>query len=273
MTTSADDVEDAAYASIVANLRAAGLVHRKLEQNSYAIEPGSDIAADHLRLPDLRLVDSVNRSLHHSLDNLWALNVLLQKDGPQHFAPYTLVRAALETAATAVWLLEPNSPEERITRRIHLEIDDAAEAKKVANAAGRDGDVEWHRRRNDLRDVLERAGLPLPAENRRLTYVSIVQDIDEAAGTPLSTEVAWRICSGMAHGKLYAFQALAIEASRRQIDDGLIEADYTPSWHNLAVVLGITVKTLRRADLLYELRRVSLLSVRAVPAPPGTRST
>ncbi|MGN5240676.1 hypothetical protein [Rhodococcus sp. SJ-3] len=255
-TTSRDEAEDAAFRSVTANLRFAGTLHGKLEQGRYTIEPLSDLAADHERLPDLRLVDSVNRSLHHSFDNLWALNVLLRKDGPQHFAPYTLIRAALETASTAVWLLAPSDQGERLARRIRLEIDDASEAKKVANAAGRAGNSEWERRKADLDAALERAELSRP-DGDRLSYVTIVQGIDEAAGTQLSTEVAWRVSSGMTHGKLYAFQALAVEGSRRRTEDGLIEADYTPSWHSLAVVLGITVKTLHRADRLYDVRRVA----------------
>lgn len=249
-----DETERVAFESIATNLRFAGRLHRKLEQDCYTIEPGSDIAADHLRFPDLRLVDSVNRSLHHSFDNLWALNVLLQRDSPQHFAPYTLARAALETAATATWLLAPGSQEERLARRIRLEIDDASEAKKVANAAGRDGDTEWVRRKADLLEALERAGLPLPPGDR-LSYVTIIQAIEDAAGTPMSVEVAWRVSSGMTHGKLYAFQALAVESNERRTSDDLIEAEYEPSWHSLAVVLGITVKTLNRADQLFEMRR------------------
>ncbi|KSZ59437.1 hypothetical protein Z045_08995 [Rhodococcus pyridinivorans KG-16] len=261
MTTTSGrrEAEDIAFKLATAHLRFAGILHNRLEQDTYTIEPGSDLAADHHRLPDLRLVDSVNRSLYHSFDNLWALNVLLQSDGPQHFAPYTLIRAALETSATAVWLLAPDRQEERLTRRIRLEIDDASEAKKVANAAGRDGNSEWKRRKSDLDSALERAGLPRPADDR-LTYVTIVKDIDEAPGTQLSTEVAWRVCSGMTHGKLYAFQALATEENKRLTEDGLIEADYTPSWHSLAVVLETTVRNLHRAHQLYELRRTPVCS-------------
>ena len=74
-----------------------------------------------------------------------------------------------------------------------------------------------------------------------------------------STELAWRACSGMSHGKFWSFQMFAAESNRRDTGNGAIQADFKPSYHGLAIVLEVVVRTVHRADSLYDERRKAIL--------------
>jgi hypothetical protein len=67
----------------------------------------------------------------HAMDHLHCLRALIA-DGQllNMYTPYPLVRAALENASTAVWLLAPASRTERIIRRLRLAALDLRSADK-----------------------------------------------------------------------------------------------------------------------------------------------
>lgn len=235
-----------------------GPIEHKRTTAGYPIHPHSSLALDHQRMPGLQVGHSVDRALHHSLDCLWGLDQLLKKTGPQHYAPYLLIRGALESAATAVWLLDPDDRTTRLQRRVAIEVDNEKEAGRAITAAGRGNDHDpdlWNSRMNAL---LDNAGLALK-DCKWTGYGAIVRDIDDAPNTVKSTELAWRACSGMSHGKLWSFQMFAAESNRRDAGNGTIQADYSPSYHNLATVLDVVVQTVHRADSLYDTRRQAIL--------------
>ncbi|WP_139000232.1 hypothetical protein [Rhodococcus zopfii] len=235
-----------------------GPIEHKRTTVGYPIHPHSSLALDHQRMPGLQVGHSIDRALHHSLDCLWGLDQLLKKTGPQHYAPYLLIRGALESAATAVWLLDPDDRTTRLQRRVAIAVNNEHETSKAIAAAGRKDDYDPDRWKTGMSALLSKAGLSLK-DCQWKSYSAIVRDIDDAPNTVKSIELAWRACSGMSHGKLWSFQMFAAESNRRDTGNGTIQADYTPSYHSLATVLDTVVQTVHRADALYDTRRQAIL--------------
>jgi hypothetical protein len=60
--------------------------------------------------------------LHTAVDHLHALRMLMENAGTQHtFAPYTLIRCAIESASTALWILQDDDPRSVAVRTLKLE--------------------------------------------------------------------------------------------------------------------------------------------------------
>ncbi|MDJ0420785.1 hypothetical protein ACVH9Z_38140 [Rhodococcus opacus] len=253
-TTSLDVLDEAGRAKTQQLLKTLADVERKRETGGYSIDPGSDLALDHERMTGLLVSHSVDRALHHSLDCLWGLDRLLVVNGPQHYAPYVLIRGALESAATAVWLLDSDERTTRLQRRVALDIDNSKERSNAIKAAGRAAEDDAEQHKSGLSTLLRDADLTL-RNCQWKGYTAVVQEIDDAPNTMGSVELAWRACSGMSHGKFWSFQVFAAETSRRTLDSTSFQADFSPSYHGLSKVLDVAVRTIHRADALYEKRR------------------
>jgi hypothetical protein len=155
-----------------------------------------------------------------ALDHLHALGTSVMSPTPvlHNSAPYTLMRGAIENAATALWIVHPASRQERITRTLRWFANDA-----------RDGET-----------ARQGAGLPLPGKPLRehiaeLGTIAVACGCDpvEATRNMVSTEMLkyadplfpdtsasvlfiWRLCSGFAHGRQWASL-------------GLLDREVTPS--------------------------------------------
>lgn len=239
--------------------KAVGPLHRKAKEGRYDLHPHSALQLDRDRMPDLPVESSIDRLLMHSYDCLWGMHQLLKHEGQQHFAPYVLLRGAMETAATAVWLLHPDDRTTRLERRAAVEADDAKESANAIRSAGvEDPEDTTGERIRALEPIILRAGLS-PANCKWSGYGAVIKDVDQNPGSRLSLEAAWRSCSGMSHGKFWAFTAVAVESKREMLGPNEFRADFTPSFHPLAIMLGLTVATLQRADRIYDQRRAAIL--------------
>lgn len=251
--------EDTAFNKIRQVFKAVGPIHEKQRAKGYGIHPHSALQLDRDRMPDLPVESTVDRVLFHSLDCLWGLHQLLKHEGQQHFVPYLLLRGALETAATAVWLLAPDDRTTRLERRAAIEANDAIESSKAIESAGvPDPQDTIGDRIRALEPIIQRARLD-PAKCRWGGYGKVIKEIDERPGTRYSLESAWRACSGMSHGKFWAFTAVAVESDRTLIGPSEFRATFTPSYHPMAIMLDLTVATLQRADRLYDERRAAII--------------
>jgi hypothetical protein len=68
-------------------------------------EPGSALAGDARKSPNLQVGHAAWNGVSHSIDHLHALRALMLDARILNiYAPFTLVRSAMENAATAVWL-------------------------------------------------------------------------------------------------------------------------------------------------------------------------
>jgi hypothetical protein len=141
-----------------------------------------------------------------AVDHLDAVRALVQDAGILHArAPFTLLRAALENSATAVWLLAPANRNERVLRRLRLQWADALNgevAHQVLGAALRLSHDGW---KGKLQAEACARGLPdeqvQAVTGRPVSYSGIVKAAgDEAQGCDLTGQDAsfcWMLSSGI----------------------------------------------------------------------------
>jgi hypothetical protein len=83
--------------------------------------PGSPMRTEDERTHPYELSHAAWHSLIHAVDHLNCLHAVLRDARMIHmFAPYSLVRSALENASAAVWMLHPNVRTTRLVRRLRF---------------------------------------------------------------------------------------------------------------------------------------------------------
>ena len=108
-----------------------GAMLDRIESNEpYLVEDLSDLAGDREQIPDLWLDTIATRRLKVAVDYLAGVRDLVTS-GIHYYAPFPLLRAVLESAATAVWLLESDERPVRLRRLVGLHIDDTNNKKSV----------------------------------------------------------------------------------------------------------------------------------------------
>lgn len=124
-------------------------------------------------------------------DNLAAIRALIADAGRTHpWAQYSLIRAALENATTALRLIGPDDPNERWYRRLRLAWNDVHEGEARSLE---DREQQLRALVSDNRDIAGRWSYRTPVRGAA-KYLG--------AGTTANTlEIAWRAYSGLSHGK------------------------------------------------------------------------
>ncbi|MFF2549196.1 hypothetical protein ACFVUY_42470 [Kitasatospora sp. NPDC058063] len=181
-------------------------------QPLWQIGAGSALAGDDARTDPYRLSHSAVLALVVAIDHLRALTALVRrevKDGEQQMllhshAPFTLLRAALENAARAVWLLGPSRRLDRVSRCLRMHHADIANVTAKATLLDFEPDkAEVEERKNRIKALLRAAGVQeadLTNGNLRMPgYGKIVADAGNRTGTA-NAELWWSLCSSLAHG-------------------------------------------------------------------------
>lgn len=198
------------------------------------MEPGSPLVGDDAKTAPHHLSHSAHHALVVAVDHLQALAALMggvERDGRREVLvnthpPFTLLRAALENAARAVWLLGPTLRHERVHRclRMHL-----ADLKGVKAKAELMGEVlsDYERRHDRIMNLLRSAGMPSTAlSNAKLKMPRYSEIVREAGDlTPIGgdrAELMWSACSALAHGDLTATLGL--------LDREIVATEGAVSW-------------------------------------------
>lgn len=94
---------------------------------------------------------TVWRHLSNAVDHLSCLQALFGDAKVIHmYAPFTLVRGALENACGAVWLLQPARRKERLARRFRLAIGDIRHEVQAGELMGQAGPQSGQGRVNEM---------------------------------------------------------------------------------------------------------------------------
>jgi hypothetical protein len=174
---------------------------------------GSSLRKDDEVTDPYQLSHAVIGALVSAVDHLDAVRALVQDAGILHArAPFTLLRAALENSATAVWLLAPANRNERVLRRLRLQWADALDGEVACHVTGIAAQLSRDGWKGKLQAVARARGLPdkqvQAVTGRPVTYSGIVKAAgDEARGSDLTGQDAlfcWMLSSGIAHAKTWA---------------------------------------------------------------------
>lgn len=214
-------------------------------------ERGSPLERDGNLCPELK-VDHYAHALltasFGSLDALYrVLGVKMTEETVEMTAmlhgSYDLIRNALETAAHALWILEPQNSMARVKRRLMMQVDEYDLERKFVEGLG------WSSRGRDysmklanLDRFADAAGIdnwPSPKRPSKPSTTNLIQGV--SAHDPLKAERivswlnVWRLCSGFAHGKVWAIMAAHfMEESPVEGSDYDLQARVTISFRVLA---------------------------------------
>lgn len=239
----------------LSRMNKAGAILDRIESNEpYPIEDRSDLAGDREQIPDLWLDTIATRRLKVAVDYLAGVRDLVI-GGVHYYAPFPLLRAVLENAATAVWLLESDERSIRLRRLVSLHIDDTNNKKSVQFMV-----PEQYRDPFDhepgIRKMVQESGSPrgickFPG------YTAVLKTVDDLPGEGASMLLAWRVCSGFSHGLAWATTGLIPQSNRGQVGPTLYRFEGTPNYQMVATMVRTAVRAIELADCYVQVRRTA----------------
>jgi hypothetical protein len=196
------DPDAAHYADLVLSLSALDPWLARMDLRALIARPsvGSAMASDDQRLNPYQISHAAWSSLSHAVDHLECMRALVRDVRVIHrYAPYTLLRAGLENACCAVWMLQPSSRRERITRRLRLAVNDIEQGEAAREITKQKGPRTKGERLQQVSEIARLHGVD--ASPRPVGYGRIVESVGDADKVVL---LAWKTCSGQAHGDLWS---------------------------------------------------------------------
>ncbi|MEU3862303.1 hypothetical protein AB0F03_34030 [Streptomyces sp. NPDC028722] len=172
------------------------------------VEAGSSLSADDAEVPTLRVSSAAYQCFTHAVDHPRAVQVLLFEAKVIHsYAPYSLLRAAVQAAGEALWLLDPSSRQERIRRCLKRAYENVSKGKEFMDLSGlQPSGRPHHERVQELRDLATQHGLDPNGVRGRWSTQAQLKYVEEVVldGKEALAQNLWQICSGFAHGREWA---------------------------------------------------------------------
>jgi hypothetical protein len=237
---------------------------QRMEASPTVPEAGSSLLKDDQATHPYLVSQAVSAQLGSAADHWDALRALLQDAHIVHArAPFTLLRAAIENSATAVWLLAPANRNARVLRRLRLEwknlVDQENAEKLVAGEA-------WTSR-TDTKSELQRIGracgladdLVSQVASKPIAFRTIVgtatADATRCGLTEVQALYCWMAASGIAHAQRWAVMNSSVLQRDRipGAPDGSVRLALSASEQALIVIAHVgTAFTIEGWQLLDE---------------------
>lgn len=223
------------------------------------IQPGSALDEDAQVSPNYQVAHTAWGSWMSAVDNLDALRQLLSQV-VHPYAPYSLLRVAIENAALAVWLLHPDDSNERLTPRLRLawdEVHDVEPLWRIApgSVAGRRTPEE---RRDEIKALATSAGLDVSRVCGRWSWASVVR---EAGGSTWlradMVELKWRLCSGFSHSRDWARLSWLETEKLGEPVDGVVTLRTTTDIRQVMTITVTAHALLREGKRLFDYRKLA----------------
>ncbi|GAB3903698.1 hypothetical protein [Microbispora bryophytorum] len=228
------------------------------------VAEGSALAGDDRKSDPYQVSHAAWHALTVAVDNLHCLYLVTkgyQKDEKSiqlvmHvYSPYTLLRASLENAARAVWMLSPNDRKERIARRLQIEAGNAKASDLAHHRMGAQPTRTLEQRMNQLRSIARDAGI-IESRIKRVTYQEIVEAAgEETVGNELML-ILWQCASAMAHGDAWAMISLSDREVLGEATSRILNLRVTASTSMLVTSVQASVIMIDRGFKLFDMRRV-----------------
>ena len=225
------------------------------DNHGFKLAPGSELASDDLLLDPYQGSNAAWTLLSHAVDHLHMLRTaVIEARTLQMFAPYSLLRVALENACAAVWLLAPDAQNERVQRRLQHATGDVRNGERVKQLIGRPGPRTQQEQVDQLKSLAAAAGLDPREATTTPTYLSIVQSVGVEMGDPQLLELLWRMGSGIAHGDIWATLSVPDRVELPSTTPGIANMSVTASWVSLITMTMTAADVIERAWLLFSQR-------------------
>lgn len=185
---------------------AGALQRRLLEQQPYGFDVSSrsSLGADDRASNPYQVSHGVTAALVAATEHIDAVRALLLDAQLLHpSAPFTLIRAAIENAATAVWLLVGPSRPERVVRRLRQVLRDAMDGNAAAVEFGLKPGRPVETRKRELLSMARKVRGDAAYKLRPSETTEIVRSAEAAVRSKVNVMTAWRACAGFSHGRLW----------------------------------------------------------------------
>lgn len=179
-------------------------------------EPGATLWVDDFYLGGHRGSGLIVGPINAALDAVRTAAMVLQTGALPMTALYPLFRSTVENSATAIWLLQPENRDERLSRAFRLI---AGEWHDMANFRERFGEEGTDRRARDASALSalvaarpQVGALKFIIDPRNRRWTSIVGEaaaaLDTSSGRERHAVALWQVMSGIAHGRQWAMLTL-----------------------------------------------------------------
>jgi hypothetical protein len=193
---------------------------------------------------------AVNYLILTAVDHLHCLKTVMQESESQHiFAPFTLIRSAIETASTALWLLNPTDRKTRITRSLRLEANNITMLGRAYDTMGVNTAETTTMRLQLLRAAIEKSKVDKDVVMGGYPAVqTIIAAATKEAGLSHWIFAAWQLSSGSAHGKTWAgAHTSTFTENETSSSDAVLSGVLTSDEINISSVLFAALAVVNRA--------------------------
>lgn len=211
--TYSGELSDEAKRALLQLFPLIGHWRQRMESAPSPPEAGSSLLTDDRATHPYLVSQAVRAQLVSAADHWDALRALLQDAQVVHArAPFTLLRAAIENSAVAVWLLAPASRDARVLRRLRLEWKNFADQENAEElVAGQ----PWTSRADtkaELQRIARARGLAKDMVSQvastPVAFRTIIQaaanDAPRCGLTDVQALYCWMAASGIAHAQRWA---------------------------------------------------------------------
>ncbi len=183
------------------------MIERVGTDGDFPVATGSSLALDDAAADPYQVSHVIRMCLTAGTDHLHAAKVLVVDKQIVHVAsPASLARGALETLAAAYWVLQPAQRNERVTRSLRWHAKNMKDAETAVGHLNLPRHILLETKLAKLDAVAGKLSLDTKQIRRGYTSTEAVQCADDYAPTlPLGVTLPWRVCSGFAHGRPWAF--------------------------------------------------------------------
>lgn len=186
---------------------------KTLEENKN-VQPASGFADDDARCPHYPVSHLAYQQVLVAFGSLLSLKHMIVNDSGEipevsglPFGPYALVRNAMDSAAQALWLMEPMNSKLRVKRRITAQLTDIGFSQQFRLEAGFAAGVWAAEYRARMLEVATEAKLDTRGFDKwkQKPMTEMLRALDRHNDVKGLTWLAsWQLCSGHAHGKQWA---------------------------------------------------------------------
>lgn len=235
------------------------------------------MALDNHFTPLHRMSDQVYHLANAAVDHLKTVHdLVIRLNHLRQYGNYGPIRAALESAALGVWLLESAKLDTRIMRSLKLVLDQQEKTEDVARKLGLErGDklARVERRLNEIKDmrkgnrpnrirpVAKTAKATPPPIVPKMTDIMLLVGPHVRQGDMWTPIEAWSSCSALTHGNQVTTHMLHELEPLRVIDDRFTEYRITASFSLTAALVETAHATLTHL--------LDLVERHSVPPPQG----
>lgn len=189
-------------------------------------QAGSSLAGDDRWTSPFQISHYIRLLISVAADQLHALDNLINGSGTVHpYACSPLIRASIENACMAYWLMDGPTRRARSTRLFRLHWDGVNKrAKFQASAPALAGVADRSARQSRLIEFARAHGIAAREIKERLVITDVVEDVEASIESVFSVSGAWNIFSGITHGQQWAILTLLDREEERDVGGDLVNA-------------------------------------------------